>query len=733
MKLRRVDQFAPTVAYGDAIGGDIFELQRLFWKRGVASEVFADEARPGVEPFVRPWHDLHREPTKDAALLVHVSMGNTTLTQVAQLPQRKAVVYHNITPAHFFEGISDQLVEHSRLGRDQLRQLARTCELGIADSEFNRRELAEAGFDRTAVVPILVDPSAFDVTPDPRVAAELADERTSVLVAGQILPQKAILDVVDGFARYREGDASARLYLVGTTAMSGPYLERVRERIRDRGVEDVVRLTGAVSIEQYAAYFRGATVLLTLSDHEGFCVPLLEAMRSELPIVAHAAGATGETLGEAGVLLEDKSPDAVAAALERVVRDADLRRDLVERGRGRLADFASPRVAERLHDALALADWVLPRERRRQVTVLSSDQRCGIHHYSLAVCEGLRANGHDVTFAGVRHLETAELYRAAKHIARGEVVLVEHEAGIFRDVPFVRVLLDLKRRGHEVVLSLHELEPEKFHHYRRLSAALHYRPRFSWIVEALRIPWVALRIFNWFVRYRVVLGLMGSLPDRLVVHSSRSAYWLDMLTHDATKRDLMPLVLTPLEGTAAPRTAEEKRALRERLGLPQDRFVFVSPGFFFPRKRFLEVIAATPEDALLVLSGTRSERDPEYFDQVIAAAGGRPNVRVNTDYDTMGDFVAAADAVVLWYEDVFQSAVVTQAIWAGLPLILSPTPGFRLFHGAGLVAREADELRRHMDAIRDPETLERLHRGVSILRRMLAPERLAPRYLVGLD
>ena len=195
----------------------------------------------------------------------------------------------------------------------------------------------------------------------------------------------------------------------------------------------------------------------------------------------------------------------------------------------------------------------------------------------------------------------------------------------------------------------------------------------------------------------------------------------------------MPLVLTPLEGTAAPRTAEEKRALRERLGLPQDRFVFVSPGFFFPRKRFLEVIAATPADALLVLSGTRSEREPEYFDQVIAAAEGLQNVRVNTDYDTMGDFVAAADAVVLWYEDVFQSAVVTQAIWAGLPLILSPTPGFRLFHGAGLVAREADELRRHMDAIRDPETLERLHRGVSILRRMLAPERLAPRYLVGLD
>ncbi|MGH2378928.1 MAG: glycosyltransferase, partial [Candidatus Limnocylindria bacterium] len=735
VRLRRADQFAPTVAYGDAIGSDIFELQRLFWKRGVASEVYADEARPGVEPFVRPWHDLREPPRDGAALLVHVSMGNATLGEVARLPHRKAVVYHNITPAHFFEGISDQLVQHSTLGRDQLRELARTSELGIADSEFNRAELEALGFDRTAVVPILTDPSAFEVTPDAAVLAELADERTSILVAGQILPQKAILDVLEAFARYREGDREARLYLVGSHSMSGPYLERVREQIRSLDLGSAVRLTGGVPVEQYVAYFQGASALLTLSDHEGFCVPLLEAMRSGLPVVAHAAGAIPETLGDAGVLLEDKSPDAVAAALERVVRDAEHRADLVERGKRRLADFGTPRVAERLRDALALADWALPKDEPRSVTVLSSDQRCGIHHYALAVCEGLRANGHHVTFAGVRHLDTPALLRAAKHVARGDVVLVEHEAGIFRDVPFVRVLLDLRRRGHQVVLSLHELEPEKFHHYRMLSAALHYRPRFRWVVEALRIPWVALRIANWFVRYRAVLGLMGSLPQRLVVHSSRSGYWLDLLTHDARKRDEQPLVLMPLEdgAAAAPRSAEEKRELRRRLGLPLDRFVFVSPGFFFPRKRFLEVMAATPEDALLVLSGTRSEREPEYFDRVVAAAAERPNVHVNTDYDTMSDFVAAADAVVLWYEDVFQSAVVTQAIWAGLPLVLSAAPGFSTYHAAALVARDSEELRRHMHEIRDPETLARLGAGVSILRRMLAPERLAPRYLVGLD
>lgn len=732
MRLERADQFAPTVAYGDAIGSDIFELQRLFWKRGVASDVFTDEAKPGVGPFTRPWHELRSPPRDASALLVHVSMGNVTLSEVAKLPHRKTVVYHNITPAHFFDGISDQLMQHSQLGRDQLRELARTSELGIADSEFNRKELVEVGFDRTAVVPILTDPSAFDVTPDPEVAAELADERTSILVAGQILPQKGILDVLDAFARYRESDTTARLYLVGSHGMSGHYLGRVRERIEQRGLGDAVRLTGSVPIEQYVAYFRGATALLTLSDHEGFCVPLLEAMRSDLPIVAHGAGATGETLGDAGILLEDKSPDAVAAALERVVRDGDLRADLVARGRRRLADFSTPRVAERLDDALALAGWEVPKERGRRITVLSSDERCGLHHYALAVCEGLRANGHDVTFAGVRHLDTADLDRKTKHIAKGDIVLVEHEPGVFRDGPFARTLLALRRRGHQVVLSLHELEPETFHHYRRLSSALHYRPRYRWPIEAVRVLWVALRVASWFVRFRTVVGLIGSLPARLVVHSPRSERWLDMLTSEPAKRESMPLVLMPLEDTTLPRTADEKRALRERLGLPADRFIFISPGSISPRKRLVEVVAATPEDAALVLSGTRSPRDPEYFDTVMEAAKDRPNVFINAEYEGMGDLMAASDAVVLYYTDVFQSAVAAQAMSAGLPCIFSTAPSFELYHGAGLAARDEEELRLHMDRIRDPETYDQLRRGVSLLRRMLAPDRVAPRYLVGL-
>src|SRR5438132_2320887 len=283
-------------------------------------------------PIFQPWGDLERLPTAGTSLQVHISMGNDSLWDVAKLPHRKTVIYHNITPAIYFEGLNDHARRYSEIGREQLAEFAKVAELGIADSHYNRKELVRLGFAKTAVVPIIVDWSAFDVEPDPDVLRGLSDERTDILAVGQILPQKAVHKVVAAFARYREGDPTARLWLVGSHAMSEAYLATVREAVRRHGLDGVVTLTGSVPMPALVAYYRGATAFVTLSEHEGFCVPLLEAMRSGLPIVASDAGAIPDTLGDAGILLSETAPDAVAAALERTVRDPALRKDLVGRG-----------------------------------------------------------------------------------------------------------------------------------------------------------------------------------------------------------------------------------------------------------------------------------------------------------------------------------------------------------------------------------------------------------------
>ncbi len=252
----------PTLAYGDAIGNDAFELQRLFWQRGVQSDIFVDEAKPEVLAFARSWRDLRpKRLGAGGLLLVHVSMGNDQIDEVAKLPVRKAVIYHNITPARYFSGVNPAAEKYSAIGRRQLKDLAAQAELGIADSEFNRRELEEMGYKQTAVVPIIVDWSAFDVEPDPAVMRTLSEERTSIITVGQLLPHKGIHDVITAFARYRERDRGARLYLVGSTAMSAQYIDRLRADVQRLRLADAVTFTGSVPIESLVAYYRGATAL----------------------------------------------------------------------------------------------------------------------------------------------------------------------------------------------------------------------------------------------------------------------------------------------------------------------------------------------------------------------------------------------------------------------------------------------------------------------------------------
>ena len=736
VKLRTVHQFHPTIAHGDAIGNDCLELQDLLCQAGVRSSLFAQEAKPELRGFVRDWRELAAEPIDRSALLVHLSMGNASLDEVANLAMPKAVVYHNITPARFFEGVSETNRHYAELGREQLARLASRAELGIGDSAFNCRELDALGYARTAVVPILVDWAAYDVVPDAAVLRDLAAAGTAIVAMGQLLPQKAIHDVIAGFAAYRRSDPRARLYLVGSSGMSGDYLARLQGDVAALGIADAVVFAGKVSMAQWVAYYRGATVLLTLSDHEGFWVPGLEAMHFGVPILAHAAGAIPDTIGDAGVLLGDKSPDAVAAALERIVGDRALRADLVAKGRRRLESFAPAAVSAALRSAFALVGWEIGEPRRRTVAVLSSDQRCGVHDYARALADGLRENGHQVTFVGVRHRDAADLRRKVAGIPRGiDAVIVEHEAGIFSDIPFVRALFSLRRKGIPVLVSMHEMEPEKFHHYRMLSHALHYRPHYRGLLELMRAPFVALRIANWFLRYRAVLAAMGGLPRRIITHSDRSHYWIGLLTRDQGKLEQLPLLVMPLEDTTMPPDDTAKRALRERLGLPVDRFIFISPGFFFRRKRFVDVIRALPENATLILSGTKASQEPEYFDEVMTfiKERGAGNVVVHTEFEGMGEYVAAADCVVLFYDDVFQSAVATQALWAGLPAIYSGAAGFRIYEGAGLVARDTGELADAMREIQRPERYAALRDQVAALRRLIAPRRIAARYLVDLE
>ena len=294
----------------------------------------------------------------DLTILQH-SIGSIAAEEAIRRQISVVVNYHNVTPSDFFEIWEPQQINGLRWGRDQLAPLAPITRFGIADSEFNARDLRAVGFQCVDVAPVLVDEA---VLPPGGVVASAggsvgsgvvggSGSKVTVLFVGRLVPNKCQQDLLSALAVLRRWVPGVELVLVGA-ASSDAYEEALKEFAVELGVDDAVRFLGSVSLSELVGWYRRADVFLCLSEHEGFCVPLVEAMAWGVPVVAAAAAAVPETLGGAGLLLTDKSPVVVAAAVERVLVDAGLRERLVSRGLVRARELGPGSARHRLREIL---------------------------------------------------------------------------------------------------------------------------------------------------------------------------------------------------------------------------------------------------------------------------------------------------------------------------------------------------------------------------------------------
>ncbi len=357
-----VHQFVPTLAPRDAVGGHYLAVQDTLRAAGYRSDIYAYEAKDEYKRLARPFTSFTGAPSAGGRgeptwLLYHSSVGSSVADFVAARDEPLIVDYHNITPAAFFERWEPAVAGALMKGRRQLAELEARTDLGIADSAFNAHELSDLGYRRTSVVPILVDIAALDVAPpDASTLARLSDARAEGgadwLFVGRLAPNKAQHDLVKAFTAYRRlYDGRARLHLVGASS-SHQYETALGAFVDALGIGDAVEITGGVGAGALAAYFATADVYVSVSEHEGFCVPLLEAMHHRVPIVAYAATAVPETLGDAGMLLDAKDAYTVAAAVQRVVTDAALRDQMIAAGVTRLHEFDIDKSRRKLLDAI---------------------------------------------------------------------------------------------------------------------------------------------------------------------------------------------------------------------------------------------------------------------------------------------------------------------------------------------------------------------------------------------
>ena len=351
--MSRIDQWVPALHRGDAIGDSARLMRDAFRSWGHGADVYALEQDADLEGDGIRFSDWVPGGPDDVVIL-HFALPSPLTAAFREHRGRRVLLHHNITPPEFFAGWDDEMARICRVGREQLETLAEHCDLGLADSEFNRQELEAMGVARTGVLPICLDFARYREAANPVLGELLRDGRTNLLFVGRIAPNKRPEDLIrlaSYWKRFLSSDL--RLVLVGKLPRRLAYFDALQALAYEEGFtpEEVV-FTGHVEHDELLACYRNAHVFVSMSEHEGFGVPLVEAMLTRVPILAYSAAAVPFTLGGAGVLFSTKSLPEVAETARALARDEALRSAVLGGQDRRLAAFAPESVLATLRGHL---------------------------------------------------------------------------------------------------------------------------------------------------------------------------------------------------------------------------------------------------------------------------------------------------------------------------------------------------------------------------------------------
>lgn len=351
----RVIQILPTLGWGDAVGNDTRAIHRILKEEGYDSVIAAEAVDARIPKEEATEIGKLPEIREEDLVIYHASTGSRLNFDIAGYPGRKMMIYHNITPPEFFRRYNRDAGKNMAYGYEGIRYLKDKFEYCIADSEYNRQELRRMGYETPIdVCPILIPFEDYDKAPSKRVMEQYGnDGKKNWLFVGRIAPNKKQEDVIRAFCRYqRDYEPESRLFLVGNAGGMERYETRLKDYIHALGLDGKVIIPGHIPFDETLAYYRLADLFVCMSEHEGFCVPLAEAMHFRVPIIAYGCCAVPDTLGSGGLLLDSKEPELCAAAADRVMRDEKLREAIRQGQEETLERYRYQTVKKRLMDLL---------------------------------------------------------------------------------------------------------------------------------------------------------------------------------------------------------------------------------------------------------------------------------------------------------------------------------------------------------------------------------------------
>ena len=351
---RAIHQLTAGFAASDAISNEARVLRALFRSWGYESDIFSEPRciAPMLRKEARDAAQLASSAGPDDLAILHLSIGSIVNDLFASLPCRRAIVYHNMTPAEHFRGINESIAGNLAWGRKQVHALADAASVVMAVSRYNAAQLEAEGYGPVHILPLLLDFKRIRTRPDRSTQRTLDDGKANILFVGRCVPNKRIEDILSAFYYFQKFiKPDSRLLLVGSHTGLEKYLVLLETMAHDLELDQVLFM-GSVSQEVLSACYKTADLFLCMSEHEGFCIPLIESMTHDVPVLAYAAAAVPETLDGAGVLFREKRWDLIAEMMGSLLRNPGLRQAVLMKQQQRLARYEHLNLEHELRDCL---------------------------------------------------------------------------------------------------------------------------------------------------------------------------------------------------------------------------------------------------------------------------------------------------------------------------------------------------------------------------------------------
>ncbi len=348
----RIDQLLAGIADGDATSHAAFAIRDALRELGYDSELYALPEH--MDPATREHcQDIRTyKGTGDDVAIHHYGMYTYATDVFRSCAARKILLYHNITPADYFRGYSDTIQQALEKSRALLPELAQASAAVWTVSAFNAEELKAASVPQTRLFPLPFVASALDRPPDPEVQARLSAPLTTILCVGRIAPNKCVEELIEAFAIYRACyNPFSRLLIVGSPRSAPKYFTYLRLLAHDLRVPNVC-FEGFASPSGLATYYANAQLFVNVSRHEGYCLPLLEAMHKGVPVISRRTGGTPEAMGNAGIAYADLTAERLAGLMHLTLTDADLRKEVLTSQQRRIEQEQRRNLAAELSELL---------------------------------------------------------------------------------------------------------------------------------------------------------------------------------------------------------------------------------------------------------------------------------------------------------------------------------------------------------------------------------------------